>query len=462
MSVTALHLYTLVHRKGGGTGSPERVSAALEIQRSLTLLTEFVTQCDSTYPRQRCDPPHGQSFVGDQLCLHVSLLGNRGNNAMGLSRGTIVTDTLTLHVHGNETIRGFLGKLGNLLRVPMDRLHVVANGAPLVSEDHNLRLTDLSIDDESTLTVRVHVDDGMYDGTGTLGSAHAALEARLPGKCLAMQPAVMDLLFAVGSECGAATAGATASGFDHHRVVIVHKVSELLTLLPTATNELARVTTAMCTGGAAAVDALKSIFSHTSIVHLVYALEVLCRILFPVLPTTVPSAAVGGSGNGSGAPSTDGGGAGDGAAIREAFIASGGVRYLCLCVQQQQGRILQQRTVRDIEYCRASVRLCLRMLSLILSNGYRPDRASAASGVFPGVPPNPLLPSPPGDNPDAAGPAPAAAPAAFSKEDEQKERETRCRALVEPSILTGVLSCMSCLVYVAAMGKIQPTEARGK
>eukprot|EP00041_Stephanoeca_diplocostata_P039081 m.1585860 g.1585860 ORF g.1585860 m.1585860 type:complete len:2436 (+) comp25326_c0_seq1:243-7550(+) len=433
--------------KDATQGPAERQAAALVIQRSLTLLTEFIAECDSTYFRRRSNPPHGQSFVGDQLCLTVSLVSNRVMNAMGIPRGTVVTDTLTLYAHGNETVRDFLVKLGALLRTSVDRLQVVANGAPLVSDDHSLRLTDLSIDNDAVMSVMLHVDEALCEAR-QLGQVSATLEERLPGHCLAQQPEVIGLLFDIGSMGGPTAVEDSISRADNHLVVITNKVSELLTLLPTATDDLATTATEIRAGGVKAQAILTSIFEGTSMLRLVYALEVLCRVLFPVVaaPEDTPAAA------GAHRPQDAAG-----VAMRASFVACGGVRYLCLCVQQQQTRILQQRTARDTDRCRASVRLCLRMLNLIFSGGYHPGVAKSASGTYPVASRNQTPPPANGTKrPSAVASSVGIDRVGATDPALQQQRHDRCRELVDGSSLSGLLSSMASLVHAAAMGLIQP------
>ncbi|KAK7150579.1 hypothetical protein R3I93_011730 [Phoxinus phoxinus] len=214
--------------------SPSRSSKLVIIERLLLLAERYVITIEDLYSVPRTILPHGASFHGHPVTLHVTYESTK--------------DTFTLEAHSNETIGSIRWKIAEQLSCPVDNVQIFANDSMLISRsktaigerapsalltmnrDQKL-LNQLGFSDEQSLTVKSS-GTGTPSGSSADSSASASSsssgvfnsayaleqEKSLPGVVMALVCNVFEMLYQLAN-------------LEEPRITL--RVRKLLLLIPT-------------------------------------------------------------------------------------------------------------------------------------------------------------------------------------------------------------------------------------
>uniref|UniRef100_H3DJS3 ubiquitinyl hydrolase 1 n=1 Tax=Tetraodon nigroviridis TaxID=99883 RepID=H3DJS3_TETNG len=195
------------------------------IERLLLLAERYVITIEDMYSVPRTILPHGASFNGHPVTLHITY------------ESTKDTFTLELQTHSNDTIGSIRWKIAEHLSCPVDNVQIFANDSVLTMNRDQKLLSQLGFSDEQSLTVK-------SSGTGTpsgssessasassssssavFNSAYAleqvpAREKSLPGVVMALVCNVFEMLYQLAN-------------LDESSSRITLRVRNLLLLIPT-------------------------------------------------------------------------------------------------------------------------------------------------------------------------------------------------------------------------------------
>ncbi|XP_056118772.1 ubiquitin carboxyl-terminal hydrolase 24 isoform X3 [Rhinichthys klamathensis goyatoka] len=214
--------------------SPSRSSKLVIIERLLLLAERYVITIEDLYSVPRTILPHGASFHGHPVTLHITYESTK--------------DTFTLEAHSNETIGSIRWKIAEQLSCPVDNVQIFANDSMLISRsktaigerapsalltmnrDQKL-LNQLGFSDEQSLTVKSS-GTGTPSGSSADSSASASSsssgvfnsayaleqEKSLPGVVMALVCNVFEMLYQLAN-------------LEEPRITL--RVRKLLLLIPT-------------------------------------------------------------------------------------------------------------------------------------------------------------------------------------------------------------------------------------
>ncbi|XP_058887483.1 ubiquitin carboxyl-terminal hydrolase 24 isoform X3 [Acipenser ruthenus] len=197
--------------------SPSRSTKIIIIERLLLLAERYVLTIEDLYSVPRTILPHGASFHGHPVTLHVTYESTK--------------DTFTLEAHSNETVGSVRWKIAEQLNSPVDNVQIFANDSVLTMNKDQKLLNQLGFSDEQGLTVKT-------SGTGTpsgssadssasasssssssvFNSAYALEQKSLPGVVMALVCNVFEMLYQLAN-------------LDEPRITL--RVRKLLLLIPT-------------------------------------------------------------------------------------------------------------------------------------------------------------------------------------------------------------------------------------
>ncbi|KAG7228832.1 hypothetical protein INR49_008610 [Caranx melampygus] len=147
------HICTITIQYRGGFGSTKLVI----IERLLLLAERYVITIEDMYSVPRTILPHGASFNGHPVTLHITYESTK--------------DTFTLETHSNETVGSIRWKISEHLSCPVDNVQIFANDSVLTMNRDQKLLSQLGFSDEQSLTVK-------SSGTGTpSGSSESSASA---------------------------------------------------------------------------------------------------------------------------------------------------------------------------------------------------------------------------------------------------------------------------------------------
>ncbi|XP_041125649.1 ubiquitin carboxyl-terminal hydrolase 24 isoform X3 [Polyodon spathula] len=197
--------------------SPSRSTKIIIIERLLLLAERYVLTIEDLYSVPRTILPHGASFHGHPVTLHIAYESTK--------------DTFTLEAHSNETVGSVRWKIAEQLNCPVDNVQIFANDSVLTMNKDQKLLNQLGFSDEQGLTVKT-------SGTGTpsgssadssasasssssssvFNSAYALEQKSLPGVVMALVCNVFEMLYQLAN-------------LDEPRITL--RVRKLLLLIPT-------------------------------------------------------------------------------------------------------------------------------------------------------------------------------------------------------------------------------------
>ncbi|XP_048108000.1 ubiquitin carboxyl-terminal hydrolase 24 [Alosa alosa] len=197
--------------------SPSRSTKLVIIERLLLLAERYVITIEDLYSVPRTILPHGASFHGHPVSLHVTYESTK--------------DTFTLEAHSNETIGSIRWKIAEQLSCPVDNVQIFANDSMLTMNRDQKLLNQLGFSDEQSLTVKSS-GTGTPSGSsadssasvsssssGVFNSAYALeQEKSLPGVVMALVCNVFEMLYQLAN-------------LEEPRITL--RVRKLLLLIPT-------------------------------------------------------------------------------------------------------------------------------------------------------------------------------------------------------------------------------------
>ncbi|KAK5869950.1 hypothetical protein PBY51_024623 [Eleginops maclovinus] len=200
-------------RYRGGFGSTKLVI----IERLLLLAERYVITIEDLYSVPRTILPHGASFNGHPVTLHITYESTK--------------DTFTLETHSNETIGSIRWKISEHLSCPVDNVQIFANDSVLTMNRDQKLLSQLGFSDEQSLTVKssgTGTPSGSSESSASASSSSSSAvfnsayaleqEKSLPGVVMALVCNVFEMLYQLAN-------------LDETRITL--RVRKLLLLIPT-------------------------------------------------------------------------------------------------------------------------------------------------------------------------------------------------------------------------------------
>nr|XP_043899129.1 ubiquitin carboxyl-terminal hydrolase 24 isoform X9 [Solea senegalensis] len=200
-------------RYRGGFGSTKLVI----IERLLLLAERYVITIEDMYSVPRTILPHGASFNGHPVTLHITYESTK--------------DTFSVETHSNETIGSIRWKISEHLSCPVDNVQIFANDSVLTMNRDQKLLSQLGFSDEQTLTVKssgTGTPSGSSESSASASSSSSSAvfnsayaleqEKSLPGVVMALVCNVFEMLYQLAN-------------LDETRITL--RVRKLLLLIPT-------------------------------------------------------------------------------------------------------------------------------------------------------------------------------------------------------------------------------------
>ncbi|XP_026201109.1 ubiquitin carboxyl-terminal hydrolase 24 isoform X7 [Anabas testudineus] len=200
-------------RYRGGFGSTKLVI----IERLLLLAERYVITIEDMYSVPRTILPHGASFNGHPVTLHITYESTK--------------DTFTLETHSNETVGSIRWKISEHLSCPVDNVQIFANDSVLTMNRDQKLLSQLGFSDEQSLTVKssgTGTPSGSSESSASASSSSSSAvfnsayaleqEKSLPGVVMALVCNVFEMLYQLAN-------------LDESRITL--RVRKLLLLIPT-------------------------------------------------------------------------------------------------------------------------------------------------------------------------------------------------------------------------------------
>ncbi|KAM4629624.1 ubiquitin carboxyl-terminal hydrolase 24 isoform 3-T3 [Polymixia lowei] len=197
----------------GGFGSTKLVI----IERLLLLAERYVITIEDLYSVPRTILPHGASFNGHPVTLHITYESTK--------------DTFALEAHSNETIGSIRWKISEHLSCPVDNVQIFANDSVLTMNRDQKLLSQLGFSDEQSLTVKssgTGTPSGSSESSASASSSSSSAvfnsayaleqEKSLPGVVMALVCNVFEMLYQLAN-------------LDEPRITL--RVRKLLLLIPT-------------------------------------------------------------------------------------------------------------------------------------------------------------------------------------------------------------------------------------
>ncbi|KAG7316677.1 hypothetical protein KOW79_020218 [Hemibagrus wyckioides] len=197
--------------------SPSRSTKLVIIERLLLLAERYVITIEDLYSVPRTILPHGASFNGHPVTLHITYESTK--------------DTFSLEAHSNETVGSIRWKIAEQLSCPVDNVQIFANDSMLTMNRDQKLLNQLGFSDEQSLTVKSS-GTGTPSGSSADSSASASSsssgvfnsayaleqEKSLPGVVMALVCNVFEMLYQLAN-------------LEEPRITL--RVRKLLLLIPT-------------------------------------------------------------------------------------------------------------------------------------------------------------------------------------------------------------------------------------
>ncbi|KAM4629625.1 ubiquitin carboxyl-terminal hydrolase 24 isoform 4-T4 [Polymixia lowei] len=197
--------------------SPSRSTKLVIIERLLLLAERYVITIEDLYSVPRTILPHGASFNGHPVTLHITYESTK--------------DTFALEAHSNETIGSIRWKISEHLSCPVDNVQIFANDSVLTMNRDQKLLSQLGFSDEQSLTVKssgTGTPSGSSESSASASSSSSSAvfnsayaleqEKSLPGVVMALVCNVFEMLYQLAN-------------LDEPRITL--RVRKLLLLIPT-------------------------------------------------------------------------------------------------------------------------------------------------------------------------------------------------------------------------------------
>ncbi|XP_037554150.1 ubiquitin carboxyl-terminal hydrolase 24 [Nematolebias whitei] len=197
--------------------SPSRSTKLVIIERLLLLAERYVITIEDLYSFPRTILPHGASFNGHPVTLHITYESTK--------------DTISLETHSNETIGSVRWKISEHLSCPVDNVQIFANDSMLTMNRDQKLLSQLGFSDEQSLTVKssgTGTPSGSSESSASASSSSSSAvfnsayaleqEKSLPGVVMALVCNVFEMLYQLAN-------------LDEPRITL--RVRKLLLLIPT-------------------------------------------------------------------------------------------------------------------------------------------------------------------------------------------------------------------------------------
>ncbi|XP_034036320.1 ubiquitin carboxyl-terminal hydrolase 24 isoform X2 [Thalassophryne amazonica] len=197
--------------------SPSRSTKLVIIERLLLLAERYVITIEDMYSVPRTILPHGASFNGHPVTLHITYESTK--------------DTFTLETHSNETVGSIRWKISEHLSCPVDNVQIFANDSVLTMNRDQKLLSQLGFSDEQSLTVKssgTGTPSGSSESSASASSSSSSAvfnsayaleqEKSLPGVVMALVCNVFEMLYQLAN-------------LDESRITL--RVRKLLLLIPT-------------------------------------------------------------------------------------------------------------------------------------------------------------------------------------------------------------------------------------
>uniref|UniRef100_A0A8D0DBN8 Ubiquitin carboxyl-terminal hydrolase 24 n=1 Tax=Sander lucioperca TaxID=283035 RepID=A0A8D0DBN8_SANLU len=197
--------------------SPSRSTKLVIIERLLLLAERYVITIEDMYSVPRTILPHGASFNGHPVTLHITYESTK--------------DTFSLETHSNETIGSIRWKIAEHLSCPVDNVQIFANDSVLTMNRDQKLLSQLGFSDEQSLTVKssgTGTPSGSSESSASASSSSSSAvfnsayaleqEKSLPGVVMALVCNVFEMLYQLAN-------------LDETRITL--RVRKLLLLIPT-------------------------------------------------------------------------------------------------------------------------------------------------------------------------------------------------------------------------------------
>ncbi|CAL9695704.1 unnamed protein product [Knipowitschia caucasica] len=197
--------------------SPSRSTKLVIIERLLLLAERYVLTIEDMYSVPRTILPHGASFNGHPVTLHVTYESTK--------------DTFSLETHSNETIGNIRWKISEHLSCQVDNVQIFANDSVLTMNRDQKLLSQLGFSDEQSLTVKssgTGTPSGSSESSASASSSSSSAvfnsayaleqEKSLPGIVMALVCNVFEMLYQLAN-------------LDEPRITL--RVRKLLLLIPT-------------------------------------------------------------------------------------------------------------------------------------------------------------------------------------------------------------------------------------
>ncbi|KAM6962810.1 ubiquitin carboxyl-terminal hydrolase 24 isoform 2-T2 [Aplochiton taeniatus] len=197
--------------------SPSRSTKLVIIERLLLLAERYVITIEDLYSVPRTILPHGASFNGHPVTLHVTYESTK--------------DTFSLEAHSNETVGSVRWKISEHLSCPVDNVQIFANDSVLTMNRDQKLLSQLGFSDEQSLTVKssgTGTPSGSSESSASASSSSSSAvfnsayaleqEKSLPGVVMALVCNVFEMLYQLAN-------------LDEPRITL--RVRKLLLLIPT-------------------------------------------------------------------------------------------------------------------------------------------------------------------------------------------------------------------------------------
>ncbi|KAG7165384.1 Ubiquitin carboxyl-terminal hydrolase 24-like 1 [Homarus americanus] len=259
----------------GGLPTTSRNSCIQHIRRVLVLAERYVSSIEEQHPAPRSLPPHGASFTGMPVILHVSCDSNKMD--------------MNFECHSNERLGLVRGKIANYARVPLDQVQTLSfgeiGGGILVNggEQDNRLLHQLGVTTNTSLAAKINIssaaqlkevgdtwdelpgtasycdtgEEGSSDGAGGSGAASGASAGPSRLGVRSFSAAVGDghgSQYNLDQEKQLPGVVMASQGRDVFSMLIVDAVRRVLYLVPTDPN-VADKFDSICSAGIATSDA---------------------------------------------------------------------------------------------------------------------------------------------------------------------------------------------------------------
>uniref|UniRef100_A0A3P9KIM4 Ubiquitin carboxyl-terminal hydrolase 24 n=1 Tax=Oryzias latipes TaxID=8090 RepID=A0A3P9KIM4_ORYLA len=164
------------------------------IERLLLLAERYVITIEDMYSVPRTILPHGASFNGHPVALHIVYESTK--------------NTFTLETHSNETVGNIRWKISEHLSCPVDNVQIFANDSVLTMNRDQKLLSQLGFSDEQSLTVKSSssgTPSGSSESSASASSSSSSAvfnsayaleqEKSLPGVVMALVCNVFEMLY---------------------------------------------------------------------------------------------------------------------------------------------------------------------------------------------------------------------------------------------------------------------------